>query len=441
MKANPDTLIKSWLRLTAVFALTVSACTPPSAIGTDLFTEEAFSLAVIDTVSLQVSTVLIDSIDTYKPDRLLLGFHQDELLGKALAAPYFEVGLDVWNDGRPEKNTAVFDSLTLVLTYDGYSAFDTTQSQFIYVHRLRQSMETVDDAALYNNSSFAYREVPLGQLQFRPRPGSLDELEIRLSDDLGLDLFEKIRDSDASMENDTEFKSYFAGLVVRPDTSQNGAVLGFANTPQLRLYYRDHSTIPAAERTITFSCNPSDDDEVFNHIQGDRTHTFFAPLQPGVLNQLDCTSSGEVTALQGGTGILARIELPYLRTLLELEESFIVADAQLKIRPILERLSEQFLLPETLEVFWVDEDNGVVLQNTYPAYLYTDPEFGLEVYYQINIQDFIEYQLDSDSNEQLALMLSFRDEDYDTSLNKVKMGSDQHPTHPMELLITLLDLK
>lgn len=436
-----DYLKKIQLQLAMIPILLGTACTPPSVVGTDLFTEEAFVLDVIDTVTLRVSTVLVDSIDTYKPDRLLLGFHQDELLGKALAAPFFELGLDGWNEGRPDKNTTAYDSLTLVLEYDGYSAFDTNQVQTLFVHLLEEPIEPVDDNALYNNSSFAYEERPLGTLEFRPRPGSLGELEIRLSDGLGQDLFEKIRESDNVMESDAAFKSYFPGLVVLPDTTQNGAVLGFANSPQLRLYYRNISAFPAEQFSITFSSDPATDDELFNQIQGDRTYTLFAPLRTGRLNELSSKATGGVTALQGGTGILAKIEMPFLQDLLELNESFIVANAQLKIRPILERASDQFLLPETLEVYWVNEDHVVQVQNTTPAYRYTDPEFGRDIFYQINVQDFVEQQLKSQTTERMALMLSFREEDYDTSMNIIKMGSDQHPEAPMELRITILDLK
>lgn len=436
-----DYLKKIRLQLAMITILLGAACTPPSVVGTDLFTEEAFVLDLIDTVTLRVSTVLIDSIDTYKPDRLLLGFHQDELLGKALAAPFFELGLDLWNGGRPDKNTTAYDSLTLVLEYDGYSAFDTNQVQTLFVHLLEESMALTDDNALYNNSSFTYETYPLGIREFRPRPGSLSELEIRLSDVLGQDLFEKIRESDTAMESDAEFKSYFPGLVVLPDTTQNGAVLGFANSPELRLYYRDVSVFPTEQHTITFSSDPTADDELFNHIQGDRTNTLFASLQANRLNELDSEASGSVTALQGGTGILAKIEMPFLQDLLELNESFIIANAQLQIRPILERASDQFLLPETLEVYWVNEDHVVQVQNTTPAYRYTDPEFGRDIFYQINVQDFIEQQLKSSTAERMALMLSFREEDYDTSMDIIKIGSDQHPEAPMELQITILDLK
>ncbi|MCB0630526.1 MAG: DUF4270 family protein [Saprospiraceae bacterium] len=441
MNLIPD-YVKKWIvQLSVGITLIVSACTDPSFVGTDLFTDESFELEVIDTVSLRVSTILIDSIDTYKPDRLLLGFHRDKLLGKALAAPFFEVGLDTWNNGRPEKSTTAFDSLTLVLTYDGYSAFDTSLWQTISVHRLREDMEVIDDYSLYNNSSFSYREISLGTLRFRPRPGSEGEIEIRLSDQLGLDLFEKIRDADAIMESDAEFRSYFKGLVVLPDTTQNAAVLGFATTPQLRLYYRDLTDLTADPLTITFSCDPSGEDILFNRIQGDRSGTLLSPLASGQYTQLNSRNSGNLAGLQGGTGLQARIDLPYIRSLLESSPDALIADAQLKIRPVLDDASEQFELPQTLEVYWVDEDNAATAQNTYPAYLYTDPEFGRDIYYLIDIRDFVELQFKSAENTDMGLLLTFREEAYDVSMDKIKMGNDQHASAPMELLITLLSLK
>lgn len=428
-------------RLVFITLIACSACTDPSLVGTDLFTEEAFELEAIDTVTIRANTVLIDSINTYQPDRLLLGFHRDELLGEALAAPFFELGLDTWNNGRPEKNTTAFDSLTLVLEYDGYAAFDTTLWQTISVHQLREQLELSDGYALYNNSAFLYRETPLGSVRFRPSPGGTGELEIRLADDFGQDLFEKIRDADAALDSETEFKSYFPGLVLRPDTTQNAAVLGFSNTPQMRLYYRDLSDLSSEQLTITFSCDPSIDEITFNYIQGDRGQTMLNPLTSGHQTQLDSRLSGDMAALQAGTGIQTRITLPYMLSLVENKPEVLIADAQLKIRPILAEASEQFDLPQTLEVYWAGEDLVPVAQNPYPAYLTTDPEFGREVYYQIDVRDFAEQLLKNTIDDDMGLLLTTREEAYDISMDKIIMGNDQHASAPMELLITLLALK
>lgn len=439
MKAFYQQLLFGLCRLTAAMLPFSWGCTPPSTAGADLFTDEDFTIEVIDTVQLWPATVLQDSLDTYLPDRLLLGFHQDELLGNVLAAPFFELTPDL-SEGLPEKNTTQFDSLVLVLSYDGYFAYDTTALQGISVHRLWQRIETNEDGNLYNTSSFLYRESAIGSLQFRPRPGSLGTIRVRLSDTLGQELFRKAQEADEDLETDEAFKDFFNGLTIRPDTTRNGAVIGLSANPVLELYYRDIAQLPITQRSLSFTSDGASGENLFNHIEADRSGTAWAALQSGV-NTLYGRQSQHMSYIQGGTGVYCRIELPYARSLLELNESFVVADATLILRPLLADFSSQFELPESLEIYWVDEDNVLQAQNPYPALLQHDLEFGRDVYYAVNIQAFVEQLIKDPTTVSKALLISYRDPDYNTSIHTVILGDQQHDEAPMSLKLTILDVK
>lgn len=430
------------LGLAGALIFSNSACTPPSAVGTDLFAEESFQIRVIDSVSLKVSTIMLDSVDTYKPDRLLLGFHEDELLGKVLAAPFFELAPDGWTT-QPDENTTIFDSLTLVLQYDGYSLYDTSQLQTVRVHQLLDRMELNDDGTLYNSSNFAYAPTPIGTLRFRPRPTSNGQIEIRLDEALGQEFFGQIQTGETTLSNSEDFKDYFPGLVVLPDTSTTNIFLGLQPTPQLKLYYRDLSSLPATNYEITFSYEASGLEYAFNRIVGQWENTLLAPLlnDDESANELSSRQLGNVAVVQGGTGLTTRIEFPYLKSLLDLEEEFVVVEARLKVQPIMTDYADQFELPEVLTPYWVDENNLVEAVNPLSALLHTDLEFARDVYYEVDILSFVQRELSRETLNNSALLLYFSEPDYTLSTHTILLGDDRHPTAPMELSITLLSVK
>src|SRR4030042_4307130 len=79
-------------------------------------------LVLIDTFSIDMSTVILDSIPTSGTDLLLTGIYNDNNLGKIVTKSYFQVGF-------PKKYSVdkqeYFDSVSLIITYSGYSYGDT----------------------------------------------------------------------------------------------------------------------------------------------------------------------------------------------------------------------------------------------------------------------------------------------------------------------------
>lgn len=416
-----------------VLALLLVSCNEESSIGADFFEEESFEIFVVDSLTLEVSTVLFDSVETINDDRLLVGFHEDADFGKVLAIPFLQFNLGTPPTLDPDFTS--FDSLTLVLRYDGYFFYDTSQIQTLSVNRLTEEFEADEDTGeLYNHSIFEYSPTPLGTLSFRPRPQKQGELEIRLDDDLGIEILTKIIEEEEDVEDTEKFYEYLRGMALLPGTNVSRAILGFTSEAELRLHYTNNTDLPTTQETIIFSLGGS----YFNHIQGDRTGTFIEALTDSV-ESLNTSLSNHEAYLQGGTATAVRVEIPNLKKMLEANESFIISGATLVIYPILDNLSEQPYLPSSLPVDWVDGDNEIFYSQS-SASLNTDDEFGRDTNYELDVADFLNYQFALEELNENALLINLPAPLPYNSVTRLILGDAEHEKS-MELKIYSIDIK
>ena len=123
-------------KLIVIFVIAVTGligCTTSvSEIGANLFNNNLFSISYVDSVSLKASTVLLDSLITSNSGRLLVGHHEDEKLGPVTVKSVFQVGVSP--PIALDRRTTEYRSLKLFLKRDGYSYYDTTNTQTISVY-------------------------------------------------------------------------------------------------------------------------------------------------------------------------------------------------------------------------------------------------------------------------------------------------------------------
>jgi len=129
------------LLLSTVICIISFSCNKDNTIGAE-GTSGNIENIYIDTCTVNISTVYIDSIPTSTSDRLLVGAYQTPKLGLVESATFFQMSLhgnDINHDGREDivdLNTIpnpVYDSIVLVL-HRIYRYGDTTQMQTINVH-------------------------------------------------------------------------------------------------------------------------------------------------------------------------------------------------------------------------------------------------------------------------------------------------------------------
>ena len=109
------------------------SCEDPNELGLGLV-DDNIAGKYTDTLTVNVSTVYLDSLATSGTGNMLAGQYTDPHSGTVLANTFFQVGLGsaTWTVAAD----ATFDSLTLLLPYSGYSYGDTTQAVTYNIHRL-----------------------------------------------------------------------------------------------------------------------------------------------------------------------------------------------------------------------------------------------------------------------------------------------------------------
>lgn len=430
-----STLKTFYQLLIGIFFLAIFArCNESQELGASFFPDESFNIALVDTLSLETSSIIYDSIPTRNTGRLLVGYHEDVKLGKIEAVTYIQIGFEDAKSYYLNKIHHFYDSITLVLNYDGYSFYDTSQLQTLYVHEVLEDIAIPDeDTSLFNTSTFKVSQTPLGKQTFFPRPGKKGSLEIKLSDYLGQSIYNLAINESEFITTAAEFQEYLKGFAIFSDTTQSRAILGFSTNAELRLYYRDDSQLPASQKTLVF---PLGSNTYFNHITSDRSNTILAPLQE-FETPIPSQNTNNESFIQNGIGIATRIDIPYLRNMIEVNNDFLISKAVLQFYPTSNQSITNTPIPSSLTAYWVDEDNQAI-GTTFTAYLLSDNEFDRDTYYSMDITTFIKTQLSIAENNKNALLLT-PTSDFRNALSYLSIGNNNHK-YKMRLKIYLISI-
>jgi hypothetical protein len=402
-------------------ALAMASCgVDSSEIGTDFFNEGALDYSYIDSSSVKLSTIRVENLTTNGGARILLGSHVDDKLGRITASSYFQV-VPASSNMNLEDEDVSYEYISLVLKYDTYSYYDTTASMKLNVYYVNEEMALDDDGTLYNDKTFSIDSAPLGSVTFTPRPNrTADSVEIRLSDELGKDLFAKATSGSEQLSTSAEFLRHFRGLAIFPDSTSSTCLLGFAVTPELRVYYKDKSTIPiTTDNYLSFAASASN--IIYTHLYTDISDTRLTSL-----TETDIRLSADITDdqsyLQAGAGLMLRVDMPYLRTLKQIE-NFYPTQATLDIYPIRKSFDDQTPLPSSLVVYKADKKNNFYAQYGINATLLTDTDLGRYTRYTLDVTAFVKEQMALEELNENGLVFSIA-ENYPVFVNRIYAGSN-----------------
>lgn len=353
------------------------------------FVEPQTNVLLIDTFTVQTSTVLIDSIETSGDSILLVGYFEDELVGKVKSNSFFQIGIpEVFNIETGD----IFDSITLCLQYSGYSFGDTTIVYKFSVHNLLRQPETFDDGYLYNTSEIEYSEEPVANVSVVPHPKSGDSLEIIFPYEFGKTLFDSILSNSEMVTSETLFLEYFNGFAFINDSSVSASIIGFKANPtalNLRIYYH---RIGQFKQALTCDFPITNIENQFNQI----THDFTGTKLEGLANQktsLSSISTDDLAFLYGGIGLLPKIQFPHLQEIQYFDRGTILK-AELVIEPESSSYTK-FDLPNNLLLYKADKYNRFsgALTNTDGEILYAsfvrDNIFHEQTRYTFDISNYI----------------------------------------------------
>jgi hypothetical protein len=353
-------LVRSLFELPLLFiipSLFMNACKDnPSELSLGKqYVESQTDLIVIDTFSVRLSTVILDSVKTSGTANALIGGHRDAVFGNISSNSYVQMAVPESNDVQQDDH---YESFQLILRYNGYYFGDTTKPLKISVHQLAENIEFDHDDVISNSTSFHYQSTPIGSIVYNPKPTSPDTLVIRLSDDVGIDLFAKLRDNSDITASNELFTGYFHGLALIADDSYQGSIIGFSATQQdLRLVmFSSRSTAVPAERERKIEFKMTDSTKQFNNIVYDRSSTQLKTLSRQ-RDKLSSSATSGLSFLQGGVGLAIRVDFPSLQEAL-LFKRYAVMTGQLSIAP-LRNSYRDIALPSSLMLYQADGINRI----------------------------------------------------------------------------------
>ncbi len=308
----------------------LSSCEKDMSIALNNDNVDALNLASMDSLSVQITNLSLQHIPTNGAGAILLGRYFRETAGSVTVTPYFQVEPENYNYSDIPDD-ARFDSIKLVLRTHNqlHVQGDTTKRHSIAAHRLTQRLVTtnlqsggfnsagipfyVQAPAIFGHQTFQLDQTPLGSLNYLPRPGSRQRLEIRLDDAFGKDLFDKMQTDDARVLSAANFAEYMNGIAVVPH-EENTSVIAYNDTVRAEIHY-SYVGAGGFRTSATRNLVIRDYSLKYNQYTADRSGTPFQGLSDA--SPVPGAQTNGIGLVQAGTGAAVRIDFPALRTFLQ----------------------------------------------------------------------------------------------------------------------------
>lgn len=426
--------------------MTVFSCGTDSDAGEFVVGSDYLALSnkvvLIDTVSVEMSTINFDSLVTSNQSRILVGNYEDPIYGKVKSNSYFQLSSSSYalmsGGSDTETTNYVFDSISMILKYDNYYYGDTTKVQTFNIHRLLQKVKpNTEDNNFYNNSALSYSDESLGTISYKPRPIEKDSINIKMSSAFGAALFQKLKKREIT--DFDSFNEYLKGLVLVPATSNSASVTGFnVSTSKVRMYYSKYQA-NTEETPYIVDFTISDATKQFNSISLDKTGTIIQNL-PVSTSKLSSSLTNHQGFIQSGTGVACRIDFPNIKQLKYLSEKGAIVDAQLVLRPVNNSYSEQYPLADSLKIYVGDNLNRISasLVNSAGTSVFgilnkKSDEFNENIGYLIPIGNFLQKEMLKQSDSRSSLILTLPG--ISKTVNRIVLGDQKHLNNKILLKI------
>lgn len=399
-----------------------------SSLGQSLV-ESSFRNVYTDTCTVDISTILMDSIATLGDSVCQVGYYNDSVFGKVKASYFAEFNA---NSFSPDKEkTYVFDSITLNLQPSGHYWGDTLAAQRVYVYPLRRTFPTLTGTSLYNTSVIPVEDSPLFSFHYTPHPGKKKLLEVRIPDSFGQQLFDDMMNEKDFFDTQDKFRAYLHGLALVPDEA-GSCVTGFMvndSSLYIRMYYHVLDYV-RTDYEMDIKVNT---EYAFTHVDHDRTATPLAALSKGgALYATSSSQTGKRAYLQGLTGIYNAIEFPYLNQLMTEGDIVSIESAMLYLYPARGSYGVVNQLPATLRLYVADDNNNTVDQiydsmgtTIQDGSLTVDEMQKRDTYYSFDLTSFMQANLGSWGINRQKLFLILDDNDFVCTFGQVVFSNDR----------------
>ncbi len=290
-------------------SMLIFSCQEDTDIGYNILPgSDLINTQITDTFSVEVHTLITDTVITSGVSELLLGEYNDPIFGNTKAS----FAVQFFNPNFINfKDTDIVDSVILTLAYnqDYNNVYgDQTKEQTIEVYK-------ITDVDLDNTIKYYGDDDPgkyMGELigdtvGFRP---SLEDsiVHIKLNNSFG-DFF--LDADDSNYLSGQAFRNFFKGLYLKSESVDgNGAIIKYDINDSLSVSVYFHKN-DAEQTALVYKISANNISNVrFNLFEHDYSSANFAgPVGDESLPQ------DSVAYIQSAGGLYARIKIPYLKNL------------------------------------------------------------------------------------------------------------------------------
>ncbi|MEC5146773.1 DUF4270 family protein [Chitinophaga sp. 212800010-3] len=386
-----------------------------------------------DTLTVQMKTVQQDSMPTSGSGVLLAGKRVDPIFGTSTVQSFFQISQPASID--IPLNGSQYDSMVLVMRPNGYVSGDSMTVQNLNVYRVTSTIQTAKNFYyLYNNSSFSTESTPIGSFTGIIRPNVDKTITAHMSDQLGTQLFNMLRDKSPDITTNATFLEFFKGLNVRAGANSQLVSAFAANDSSLyiRLYYHINEVITTV-RYVDFKMQAPN--LQFNQVTANRTGTPIAPLT-GTVKELSSQSVNNQGFAQPITGAATRMDIPYITNLIYLGQFFKIMKVYLSVKPV-NGSYVQDRLPPRVALCEVDQLNNVTDTLTY-GQLKLDNQFNDNTYYIFDITNYVIKQQTATTLTTRGLLLTPSATDARTTLDRLVIGDQRNQNSRLKIQLYYL---
>ncbi len=385
-----------------------------------------------DTLTVNASTVRIDSFITSGYNKIFVGNKIDEYLGKTTARSY--IPLTFSSTSVSFDKGATYDSLILVLTPNGNYLGDTLVDRHLQVYEVTDSIMPFSNGYFYNNTQFSLKSEPINEVNFKFRPRAHKKVYIPFPQSLGMSWFDMIVNQDQAFNSKNDFQNLFKGIAIVPGDSADNWSASFYGLPanddetkpnrlELRLYY----SVPNVEGDQYYAFIPSDSAFIFSNFKSDRSGTVLGNKLDST-QQVKSTATDDLSFMQSGNGLAVKIDIPALQRINEISPNISILSAELIMKPIPGSYDSENPLPQSLNIFWTDKKNrignalyDITGQAVISATLTTDEEYKENTYYSADILNYVLVKTKQKEYTDDDLMFLVSPETFATTFSRVAL--------------------
>jgi Domain of unknown function (DUF4270) len=405
------------------------------------------NIVVVDTATVNVSTVYVDSTATSATGFLQVGSYNDPWLGTVTTKAYIQLAPPA-SLPAIDPRIDTYDSIGMIFFFKKSNPYygDTTRVGSYVVNQI----DTLFQLAPFQNGWFSNYNLPLGpvlgstSVEIAPNipytsQGAGDTVRIRLDDNLGQQIFNMVYNKSDTVTKSNQWLTWFHGLCLSPGPGAPAGIIdAFKDSCIMRVYYREGALI-SSEKGIDFTI--TNKSFQFNNIAVNHTGK---PLSNLILPTQSVQTPPETPSAQIGNvgyvqsigGLNTKLTFPFLSSIALRRDYIGLLRATLTVRPVPGSFSYDFRVPYQLGIYATDQHN--LIGTPIPAAGTAGAQTGnlvldyfnpLNTVYSYDVTNFVAVQLTNPSPTalQTGMMLSVPPPNNVGAFNRLIIADQSYP--------------